>query len=382
MPLFTSPSSITEEQLSLLRLSCIDGIGPVTGRGLIEHFKTAKAILSASKQELAKVSGVKSKLIDLIHGRSGYEKADQEMRILKTLADNNQPLRLYFLGDEDYSPYLSHCYDAPLVLYVRGEIPVDGPMISIVGTRRNTYYAEESLRYIISGLAEARPDIIIVSGLAYGVDRLAHELALEYGLRSLAVVAHGHYTLYPSAHIRLAHQIIETGGGIITEYRYNTRALPQRFVARNRIVAGLSQATIIAESAMKGGALITGNLAFDYGRQLYAIPGRIFDKASEGCNKMIALQKASILTSPEYLLRELNLIQNKPKQKPLPFIEDIPEEENPILRLLREVGELSIEDLSLRLGKELTTISAELFDLELDNKIRALPGGKYSIKNI
>lgn len=382
MPIFTSPSSLTEAQLSLLQLSCIDGIGPVTGRGLLDHFKSAKAILNASRHELAQVPGMKSKLLNMIHNRSGYQKAAGEMEILQKLADNNHPLRLYFLGDDDYSPYLSHCYDAPLVLYVRGQVPLNGPMISIVGTRRNSYYAEEALRYIISGLAQARPDMIIVSGLAYGVDRLAHELALEYGLRSLAVVAHGHYTLYPSAHIRLAHQIVETGGGIISEYRYNTRALPQRFVARNRIVAGLSQATIIAESAMKGGALITGNLAFDYGRQLFAIPGRIFDKASEGCNKMIALEKASIITSPDYLLRELNLIQSQPKQNPLPFIEDTEDESDPILRLLREVGELSIEDLSLRLGEDLTTISAQLFDLELDNKIRALPGGKYSIKNI
>lgn len=375
--------SLSNEQWSLLRLSCIEGIGPITGRGLIEHFGSATEVLNATRNQLAEVPGIKRKLVDLILDQStSTQKAEKELETLNTLAENGSSINLYFLGDEEYPAYLAHCFDAPLVMYVKGQIPYDAPMISIVGTRRNTIYSEEALRLLISGFAKHRPDLVIVSGLAYGVDRLAHELALEYGLRSLAVVAHGHYTTYPAAHIGLARRIVETGGGIISEYTYHTRALPQRFVARNRIVAGLSLATIIAESAVKGGALITGNIAFDYGRQVYAVPGRLFDKASEGCNKMIALQKASIATSPEYILEDLNLLDSKPKQLTLPFDEKTEEDTHPILQLLHEVGELTIEDLALRLGEELPTISAQLFDLELDDKIRALPGGKYIIKNI
>lgn len=374
---------LTEEQWALLRLSCIDGIGPITGRGLIEHFGSAVEVLKASAKELESVPGIKRKLVEMLLNQSeSTQKAEKELETLNTLAENGSPIRLYFLGDDDYPLYLSHCFDAPLVMYVKGQIPVNAPMIAIVGTRRNTIYSEESLRLLISGFAKHRPDLVIVSGLAYGVDRLAHELALEYGLRSLAVVAHGHYTIYPTAHIALARRIVETGGGIISEYTYHTRALPQRFVARNRIVAGLSLATIIAESAIKGGALITGNIAFDYGRQVYAVPGRIFDKASEGCNKMIALQKASIATSPEFILEDINLLDSKPKQQELPFNTPEVEVSHPILQLLREVGELTIEDIALRLGEELPSISAQLFDLELDDKIRALPGGKYMIKNI
>lgn len=379
MPLFSKNFVLSDEQFALLRLSCTDGIGPITGRGLIEHFGSASKVINASPKELSDAPGVREKLISTLKSPSGLEKANQEIDILNSLASNGSPLRLYFLGDDEYSPYLSHCFDAPLVLYVRGEIPQDAPMISIVGTRRNTRYSEETLRYLISNFAKLCPDLVIVSGLAYGVDKLAHELALEYGLRTIAIVAHGHNTLYPTAHIRLAHQIIEAGGGIVTEYPYYTKVLPQRFVARNRIVAGFSLATIIAESALKGGSLITGNIAFDYGRQVYAVPGKLYDKSSEGCNKMIALQKASIVVSPEQILEELNLINSTPKQNKLPFEELI--DDDPIVTLLREVGELSIEDIASRLGEELPTISAQLFELEMDDKIHALPGGKYSIKH-
>lgn len=370
-----------------MQLSCTDGIGPITARGLIEHFGSASEVLRATNAQLREVAGAKHRLIGLLRENSGKERAEEELRLLQSLENKGHPISLLFWGEQNYSPYLAHCVDAPLVLYVRGTIPTDAPMIAIVGTRRNTYYAEEALRYLISGFAAYRSDLVIVSGLAFGVDKLAHELALEYGLRTVAIVAHGHHTLYPSVHRGLADKIISNGGGIATEYTYQTGPLPPRFVSRNRIIAGLSQATILVESAARGGALITGNIAFDYGRQVYAVPGRIFDHTSDGCNKMIAIQKASIITTPDQILKDLNLLaSNTPKQVPLPFQSDTneslnQEDKNPIINELRIVGELSVEDLALRLGENLSTISAQLFDLELDNKIRALPGGKYTIRN-
>ena len=172
--------SLSNEQWSLLRLSCIEGIGPITGRGLIEHFGSATAVLDATRNQLAEVPGIKRKLVDLILDQStSTQKAEKELETLNTLAENGSSINLYFLGDEEYPAYLAHCFDAPLVMFVKGQIPYDAPMISIVGTRRNTIYSEEALRLLISGFAKHRPDLVIVSGLAYGVDRLAHELALE-----------------------------------------------------------------------------------------------------------------------------------------------------------------------------------------------------------
>lgn len=371
---------LSAEQKALLQLGCTDGIGPVTARGLIEHFGSAQATITATPQELSLAPGVSRKLIQLLKSPKGREKAEQEVQILKTLEQNGVPIRLYFLGDEEYPAYLEHCFDAPLVLYVKGQIP-QGPMISIVGTRKNTPYSIDALKYLIEGFASLRPDLTIVSGLAYGIDKLSHETALRAGLKSVAVVAHGHYTLYPTAHKHLAREMIERGGGIITEYTYNTRALPQRFVARNRIVAGLSSATLVIESAIKGGSLITGNIAFDYGRSVYALPGRLFDSTSAGCNKLIAYQKASIITTPEQILKELSLLPDQPMEQKLPFSDTSDVPAHPILSELQKVDELTLEDLALRLGEEVPTISAQLFDLELDGLIRALPGGRYALKH-
>lgn len=374
------PLDLTAEELALLQLSCTDGIGPVTSRGLMEHFGSAEAVVQATAAELREAPGVRPKLIQQLKNPRAVERAREELETLQAERAKGHPVEPYFISSLRYPEPLRHCFDAPLVLYVKGQIPNDAPMIAIVGTRRCTHYSEELLNYLIEGFAKLRPDLVIVSGLAYGVDALAHCIAIKNGLKTLAVVAHGHYTIYPSAHRRLANEIIHHGGGVLTEYTFQTRALPQHFVQRNRIVAGLSIATIIAESAKKGGALITGNIAFDYDRQVYAAPGRVFDRTSEGCNKMIAIDKAQIVTTPERMLVELGLLPEEPKPRTLPFLEEDEERSEPehrILKELRSVGELTLEELSARLAEPLSTISAELFELEMDDKVRALPGGRY-----
>ena len=334
--------------------------------------------MAATPAELMKHPNIRPKLAQLLLSGNGVELAKKELEILEELQQRGRPLKLYFFGDEEYPPYLAQCFDAPLVLYVKGQIPL-GPMISFVGTRRNTHYSLDVLEYLMEGIAALRPDITIVSGLAYGVDKLSHQAALKYGLKSIGVVAHGHYTLYPSSHRDLAEQMIATGGGVVTEYPYRTRALPQRFVQRNRIVAGLSLGTIVVESAERGGSLITANIAFDYGRSVLVAPGRIFDTASKGCNKLVAHQKASIITTSDKLLDELQLLPTLKPQR-LPFEEE-QEESNPILKALRTADHLTLEDLALQLGEEVPTISGMLFELELNGQIHSLPGGRYCIKN-
>ncbi|MDO5036363.1 MAG: DNA-processing protein DprA [Porphyromonas sp.] len=375
----------TREERALLTLSCTERLGAATARALIEHFGSAAEVLEASPRALAEVPGVGRKLISILMQRDGAKIAEEEMALLRHRREIGDPIDTLFVDHEGYPASLAHCNDAPLVLYVRGKIPIDAPMLAVVGTRQSTHYAADALDRLFTNLAQLCPELVIVSGLAYGVDQLAHSIALEKGLRTIAVVAHGHYTLYPSAHRELAREIMTHGGAVVTEYRYNTRALPQRFVARNRIVAGLSSGTLVVESPKKGGALITASIAFDYGRSLFALPGRLFDKTSEGCNRLIAFQKATLLLSAEQLLEELNLLPDLCSPTPLPFGNQEPESEDdtrhPILAELAKVDVLTLEDLSMRLGMTIPEVSAQLFDLELDGKIRALPGGRYVLRH-
>lgn len=372
------PHQLTSEQYALLALSLTDGVGAVTARALLEELGSAEAVMSAREEQLLATPHVRPKLARCLLNGNGQRRADKELAKLRQLADHGVSIGLCFTGEVDYPAYLDHTFDAPLVFYVRGTLPT-APMISIVGTRRNTVYAHDVVNHLMEAFARHCPKLTIVSGLAYGVDRLAHEAALEHGLKSVGVVAHGHYTLYPSAHRRLVEQMIASGGSVVTEYPYETRALPQRFVQRNRIVAGLSAATIVIESAAKGGSLITANIAFDYGRALFATPGRLFDPASAGCNQLIEHQKASIITSPEQILKEIGLLKDAPIQRTLPFADG--DEGDPVLRELRTTDQLTLEDLSLRLGEDVPSISSRLFELELDGRIRSLPGGRYCIKN-
>lgn len=365
----------SREQVALLTLSCVDGIGPIISQSLIEHFGSASAVVEASADELLEVPGMGRKLVSALHSPTAHRAAEEEMALIERMQGAVTPL---FWGEAPYPKMLASCFDAPLVLYVRGTVP-SAPMISVVGTRRMSPYAEDVLRTVFVEWAHLCPDLVIVSGLAYGVDCVAHKIALECGLRTVAVVAHGHHTLYPSAHKALAKEMCDKGGGIITEYTFNTKALKQRFVSRNRIVAGLSPGTLLVESPERGGALITANIAFDYCRSLYAVPGRYFDANSQGCNRMIELQKASILTSPSAMLEDLGLV-SQPKQQSLPleYDDESTEADNPVVRLLKSVDDISVEDLVHRTGEALSTVSALLFDLELDGLIRPLPGGRYA----
>lgn len=364
----------TDQQRALLRLSALEGINSATLISLIEDFGGAHELLSASLVEL-RARGVSDRLIRVLHSSEALRTAESEISLLEKYEGRITPL---FWGEKEYPSHLASCVDAPPVLYVRGTIP-QAPMVSVVGTRRMTPYSEDVLRHIFSEWARLCPDLVIVSGLAYGVDCCAHTLALEYNLRSVAVVAHGHYTLYPSSHRELAERMVATGGGIVTEYLFHTRALPHRFVARNRIVAGISHGTLVVESPEKGGALITANIAFDYSRALFAVPGRLFDINSQGCHKLIAINKASIADKPDRMLSEMGIAYSVEEQLRLPLTYDdvSQEDDTPLVRLLKSVDEISIEDLVARLGDPLSLISAQLFDLELDGHLHSLPGGRY-----
>lgn len=371
--------SLTPAQLALLRLTMLPGIGSTVGHALLEDFDNhPERIFEATANELAQNPAIRPSLARLLRSEESLRRAEEEIRILDERSSAGELITPLFYGEEGYPEYLLNCADAPLVLYVKGTLPTDSPMIAVVGTRRCTTYAADVLERMVKRWAELRPDLVIVSGLAYGVDALAHRAALRHGLRSVAVVAHGHYTLYPSRHRDLAAEMIRSGGGVVTEYGYHTRAFPQHFVLRNRIVAGMTRATVVVESARRGGALITAGLALDYGRSVFAVPGRIFDSTSEGCNWLLASERAACLTDPDFLLDELSLLPDRSPAQRLPFSSETEEgEEDPILRELREAGPLTLNDLTLRLGEQAGALSGRLFELELSGKVRSLPGARY-----
>ena len=371
--------SLTPAELALLRLTMLPGIGSTISHALLEDFDNhPERIFEATADELAQNPAIRPSLARLLRSEDSLHKADEELRTLSERAAAGETITPLFYGEEGYPEYLLNCADAPLVLYVKGSLPIDSPMIAIVGTRRCTTYAADVLERMVKRWAELRPDLIIVSGLAYGVDALAHRAALKHGLRSVGVVAHGHYTLYPSRHRDLAAEMIHSGGGVVTEYGYHTRAFPQHFVLRNRIVAGMTCATVVVESARRGGALITAGLALDYGRSVFAVPGRIFDSTSEGCNWLLASERAACLADPDFLLEELSLLSDRSGVQRLPFSSETEEgEEDPILSELREAGPLTLNDLTLRLGEQTGELSGRLFELELSGKVRSLPGALY-----
>lgn len=357
----------------------LPGVGSTISHALLEDFDGhPERIFEATADELAQNPNIRPSLARLIRSEDSLHKAEEELRTLSERAAAGETITPLFYGEEGYPEYLLNCADAPLVLYAKGTLPTDGPMIAVVGTRRCTTYAADVIERMVGRWAELRPDLIIVSGLAYGVDALAHRAALRHGLRSVAVVAHGHYTLYPSRHRDLAAEMIHSGGGVVTEYGYHTRAFPQHFVLRNRIVAGMTRATVVVESARRGGALITAGLALDYGRSVFAVPGRIFDSTSEGCNWLLASERAACLADPDFLLDELSLLPDRSPAQQLPFSSETEEgEEDPILRELREAGPLTLNDLTLRLGEQAGALSGRLFELELSGKVRSLPGARY-----
>lgn len=371
--------SLTPAELALLRLTMLPGIGSTVGHALLEDFDGhPERIFEATADDLAQNPAIRPSLARLLRSGESLRRAEEEIRTLDERASAGETITPLFYGEEGYPEYLLNCADAPLVLYAKGTLPIDSPMIAIVGTRRCTTYAADVLERMVKRWAELRPDLIIVSGLAYGVDALAHQAALKHGLRSVGVVAHGHYTLYPSRHRDLAAEMIHSGGGVVTEYGYHTRAFPQHFVLRNRIVAGMTRATVVVESARRGGALITAGLALDYGRSVFAVPGRIFDSTSEGCNWLLASERAACLTDPDFLLDELSLLPDRSPALRLPFSSETEEgEEDPILRELREAGPLTLNDLTLRLGEQAGALSGRLFELELSGKVRSLPGARY-----
>lgn len=291
---------------------------------------------------------------------------------------SNSISTIYFT-DDNYPQRLLECVDAPLMIYAIGDCNLnDARFISIVGTRHATIYGESFVDNLIADLAsKIDGKLIIISGLAYGIDIAAHRAALKHGIPTIAVLAHGLNTMYPASHRSTAVEIAKTGGMLITEYRSVDQIHKGNFLARNRIVAGLCDCLIVAESAKRGGALVTARLASGYNREVMALPGRTSDKYSEGCNALIASNIAALVTSADDVISIMNwpTKMTEGSQKEL-FVNLSPEEEA-ILEIMTMKGDVTINDLTSRIDMPVHRLMGLLIDMEFRSLIANIPGGLY-----
>ncbi|MDQ8011202.1 MAG: DNA-processing protein DprA [Flavobacterium nitrogenifigens] len=357
-----------QELFSLLALLRVDGVGDIMGKKLLNSFGDATAIFKAKSSQLAAVDGIGSVLLKNLKDKSVFEKADRELSFIK-----NNNIRVSFFQDENYPERLKHCIDAPILIFTAGNLDFKNKkIISIVGTRQITSYGTDFCRKLIEDLAPLDP--VIVSGFAYGVDIVAHQAAMDFSLQTVGVLAHGLNQIYPRTHKKYMARM-EENGGFITEFWSDSNPDKEKFVRRNRIVAGMTEATIVIESADRGGSLITANMANEYNRDVFAVPGRVTDKYSQGCNNLIKTQKANVLTSVADLIYMLNWdIKEKPKNiQKLLFVELEPEEQK-VYDFLQKNGKELLDIIAIQCEIPIFKLSGILIGMELKGVIRPLPG--------
>ena len=290
-------------------------------------------------------------------------------------------IRVLTLGDNDYPQRLSECPDAPLLLYYKGSADLNQRyVLDIVGTRHCTTYGQDLIRRFITDLRTLCPQVLVVSGLAYGIDVCAHRNALQQGFETVGVLAHGLDQIYPPAHRDTAAQML-SHGGLLTEYMSQTEALPNNFRQRNRIVAGISDATILVESAIKGGGLITCRIAQEYGRDVFAFPGAVGMPFSEGCNKMIRNNTAALITSTADFLDNMGwkTVQQKPEAVERQLFPDLTPQEQQVVSLLQQTNDLQLNIISVKTNIPIGQLTALLFSLEMKGVIKPLAGGTYHL---
>lgn len=289
-------------------------------------------------------------------------------------------IQLYYYKDNNYPYRLAQCPDAPLMLYAKGKVEVNPRhIVSVVGTRMPSERGKDWCRQFVLDLAAQVPDLTIVSGLAYGIDVVAHKAAMESGIPTIIIPAHGLDRIYPSVHRNIAVQALNNGG-ILTEYTTGTEPERHNFVARNRIVAGLADAVVVVESKAKGGSLITAQMAVDYSRDVFALPGRFNDSNAEGCNNLIKTQRAQLITSAEDVVRAMQwqIEDKQPIQMSMVDLFDLTELQRTILSKLTESEDgWHVNQLVMELQLPYNEVAAELMMMELNGVVKGLPGGVW-----
>ncbi len=362
--------------LQKIALSIIPGIGGVLARNLVAYVGSVEGVFTEPLKSLQKIPGIGEVNAHRVKDKNLFIQAEKEIRFIEK--NGIQPC---FYTDKEYPRRLKNCPDAPILFYSKGKINLNtAHVLSIVGTRNATNYGKQVCEELIQQIAERNYSVLIVSGLAYGIDIQAHKSAIKFGLPTVGVIAHGLDKLYPSLHAETAHKMTENGG-LVTDFPSGTKIDPSNFIRRNRIVAGLADATVVVESAERGGALITAEIASSYNRDVFAFPGRAGDVYSKGCNQLIRNSGANLIEGIddlEFFMGWEKASKNKPVQSSL-FVELNPDEEK-IVGLLREHSELFVDQISSELTLPVSRVSALLLNLEFKNVLVSLPGKMYKLK--
>lgn len=360
-------------------LSLIPKIGPILAKRLIAYTGSPQAVFQENKKNLLKIPNVGEQLAKNITSKGYLEKAEKELKFIE-----KYNIHTYFFTDEAYPPRLKNCEDSPVLLYSKGKVDFSNiKTLSIVGTRKPTEQGIDLCKTLIKDLAQTNEELLIVSGLAYGIDSCAHTTALEKGLKTIAVLGHGLNTIYPATHRNIAEKIVSQGA-LVTEFKSNTRAIAGNFISRNRIIAGMADATVIVESGEKSGALITADIANSYNRDVFAFPGRISDKQSKGCNQLIKSNKASLIESAADLEYLMGWEVQKQKQRTIQrkMFQELTPKEKEVLEVLKAYETIPIDQICNKLEQPTSQISPLLLDLEFKGLVKSLPGKRYKMIKI
>ena len=361
----------------MLALSKVQATQLAVIHSLIGEVGSAKELIENAGNIKDIVPEAGPRLCELLNDESLIVNAEKEIEFIEK---NN--IRLICKGDKDYPYRLAECNDAPLVLHGMGNADLNAKhIVSIVGTRHASEYGKSVCENFVADLAKFVPGTLIVSGLAYGIDVCAHRAALKAGLPTVGVLAHGLDRIYPTAHRSTAKSMIENGG-LLTEFMSGTNPFPQNFVQRNRIVAGMADATVVIESASKGGSLITASLATGYDRDCFAFPGRINDQYSQGCNELVSRNRAALITSAYDFVEAMNWEMTTKKKSAedlqTELFPDMSPEETAVMTALRENSDgLQVNQMVVQLNTPINKLLPLLFEMEMKGYIKAVAGGCY-----
>ncbi|PZD77414.1 DNA-processing protein DprA [Mesonia sp. K7] len=360
------------EILCLLALQSVPNIGDISAKKLLRHFGSAKAIFDTSAKEITQLEGFGTLKAKALHLENYLAAAEKEYDFIEK---NN--IQLHYFEDKTYPYFLKQCIDAPILLFSKGNISIENqPIISIVGTRNATKSGIENCENLIESLVPYNP--IIVSGFAYGIDICAHKAAVKHNLQTIACLAHGFDTIYPKVHRKYEKDILAQGG-FFTDFWSDCNFDRKNFLKRNRVIAGLSEATIVIESAEKGGSLVTANIANSYNREVFAFPGRIDDKYSKGCNHLIKTNQARLLENVEDLVYILNWdAKEQPAKQPELFVELTQEEEH-IYSILKPLETASLDELALACQIPTYQMLPVLLNLELKGLVNPMQGKMFRV---
>ena len=362
--------------LHQVALTYVKNIGPTLAKSLVAHFGSAEQVFSAPAVKLLKVSGIGEKTVNQLDFDAALRKAENELKFI----EKNQ-VEVLFNTDSRYPKRLKNCHDSPILLYAKGNANLNSQrIVSIVGTRNATDYGKTLCRQLVDELQQH--NVLIISGLALGVDVAVHKECLKNNMPTVGVLGHGLDKMYPSQNRLVAEKMLENGG-LLSEYPSGTMPDRENFPQRNRIVAGIADATIVIEASVKGGALITAEIANSYNRDVFAFPGRVGDEFSEGCNFLIRNNKAALLTCAAdlaYILGWEQDVENKRVVEQLMLPIDLSKDEQLIFEIIQQNnGPLAIDDISIKTNLTTSQLAMNLLNMEMQGYIRSLPGKNYKL---